>query len=417
MDTLLKALKRMKPPSEPKINKSDPNMWFIYWNHDVPFSLWHKHQRMRERIKVYDNLNDFKGEKNAEFRRQVWKYSLEVEKYNPFAAEMEEYHTIVSGVKIEEEKIEEAEKIVIVPGKGDTPLFFALDLFTKSRVRKTKNTSTLSAYKTTVSWIKKYFEVNSVTDIRCHQLTRDHIAEASLLRFDEGTWGGKKYNNEINQAMVILNWMGVEGYIVKNLANGTIEKMEEHTSIHEWYDRDLAVIVKQELRENCMIVYRACQFTYHLCIRSQKELMMLKARDIDRYLKRIRFRKELSKNKTETYRDYSEEFEKVLDDLDFNKIPGEFLLFGRGGVPGLDKAGKNTLADLFRPIKEKLGLGFEYTIYGWKHTRVVHEMMKGADPYEIQHLCRHGDLDATQKYMRNFTISLKRIYKPEDLTF
>jgi len=35
LDTLFSALKRMKPPSEAKINWSSPAKWFIFSNDDV----------------------------------------------------------------------------------------------------------------------------------------------------------------------------------------------------------------------------------------------------------------------------------------------------------------------------------------------------------------------------------------------
>jgi site-specific recombinase XerD len=81
------------------------------------------------------------------------------------------------------------------------------------------------------------------------------------------------------------------------------------------------------------------------------------------------------------------------------------------------RAGKNTLAALFKPVRDRIGLSPNYTIYGWKHTRVIHEMMKGTDAYEIQFMCRHGDLKETQNYMRGFDLSLRKIYEPQDLTF
>ena len=68
-------------------------------------------------------------------------------------------------------------------------------------------------------------------------------------------------------------------------------------------------------------------------------------------------------------------------------------------------------------VKEKLELSMDYTVYGFKHTRIVHELMKGTDGYQISHMARHNDKKSTKDYMRDYDITLVNIYKPEDLTF
>jgi integrase len=218
--------------------------------------------------------------------------------------------------------------------------------------------------------------------------------------------------------MIIFNWFETEEYIHKNTSSGRIRLMKTNKSKHRWYDKDTANNVKSALiKANCLPVYRASQFTYHLCIRSKAELMKLKVGDIDRKLKRIRFSAELSKDGVECYRDYSPEFEQVLTDMDFDSYPKNFYVFGKRGVPGEYKCHKDFLVVQFRPIREKLGLSEDYSIYGWKHTRTIPEMMKKADPYQIQHLLRHHNIKTTMDYMRDFNISLVNIYQPEDLTF
>ncbi|MGY0037620.1 hypothetical protein [Pedobacter sp. NJ-S-72] len=52
-----------------------------------------------------------------------------------------------------------------------------------------------------------------------------------------------------------------------------------------------------------------------------------------------------------------------------------------------------------------------------KHTRVIHEMMKGTDPYAIQYMIRHDELESVMTYMRKFDLKLKKVYDIEDLTF
>jgi hypothetical protein len=90
-DTFLKYIRHMQPPSEPQINKNNPNEWFIFWNHDVPESLLENYPRRRIRIKEKDNINRYKGEAREIYageRRLYWKYNLEKLNYNPFTQEL-----------------------------------------------------------------------------------------------------------------------------------------------------------------------------------------------------------------------------------------------------------------------------------------------------------------------------------------
>jgi site-specific recombinase XerD len=420
-DTLFKAVKRMQPPSEPLINRENPKKYFIYWNHDVPYPLWNKYKRKRVRIKVYDNVNRYKEqerEEYAELRRQVWKYNLQVLNYNPFEEEMLELQQIRVETKEVIQQIQEQQVISIEDSRKQTKLYDALELYIESRKARTKNTNSISSHKGTVKWIKEYFTSIKQQDILASEVTRLQIASALTYMQELRSWSNTTLNKELNFCSTAFNWLAREDYIIKNPFTGKIEKQKTKKVAHKWYDRETAATIKKALiSADQLPVYRACQFTYFLCVRSQAELLKLKVSDIDRTLKRVRYREDVSKNGNEEYRDYPDAFDEVLDSLEFDSLPQHYYLFGKAGVPHEIRAGKNTLAALFKPVRDRIGLSPNYTIYGWKHTRVIHEMMKGTDAYEIQFMCRHGDLKETQNYMRGFDLSLRKIYEPQDLTF
>jgi site-specific recombinase XerD len=411
----------MQPPSEPSINRENPKKYFIYWNHDVPYPLWNKYKRKRVRIKVYDNINRYKGQEREEYasmRQQVWKYNLQVLNYNPFEEELLELQRIKTDIREIVEQIQEQEVISDEDSRKQTMLFDALELYIESRKARTSNTNSISSHGATVKWIKEYFTSIGQQDILASKVTRLQIASALNYTKDLRSWSNTTYNKELNFCSTAFNWLAREDYIVKNPFTGKIEKQKTKKVAHQWYDRETAAAIKSALiKADQMPVYRACQFTYYLCVRSQAELLKLKVSDIDRTLKRVRYRADVSKNGNEEYRDYPDAFDQVLDALDFDNLPPDDYLFGKGGIPHKEKAGKNTLAALFKPVRDKIKLSPNYTIYGWKHTRVIHEMMKGTDPYEIQFMCRHGDLKETQNYMRGFDLSLRKVYIEEDLTF
>ncbi|WP_082434861.1 phage integrase SAM-like domain-containing protein [Pedobacter sp. Hv1] len=411
----------MQPPSKPQLNTDNPTKWYIWWNHDVPFPLWNNHPRKRIRIKKYDNINRFKGDerlKYAKLRLKVWEYVLKHSFYNPFEAELNELNSIKAEIKAVELKIEKAVVEADEKLKGNTNIIKALDLYMDSRIERINNTNSLSTHRGVIKWFTKFLTEKQLLHLKVSEIKRQHIADALLFTKKDREWGPTTYNSHVELIMTVFNWFEKEEYIVKNPASGKIDKVRAIVGIHKWYPKEIATPLKKymlDTGEN--LLYNACAFTYHLCVRSQQELLKMKVADIDFNLKRVRFRKEITKNGREAFRDFTPDFEKIVESMNIKQLPGEWYIFGSGGKPSIKMAGKNSLARIYKEIKDTNNLPEEYTIYSWKHTRVIHEMMKKTSPYEIQHICRHSSLTETEKYMRGFDISLNKVYNPEDLKF
>lgn len=427
-DTILRALKRMQAPSEPEINRTQPNKWFIEWHHDVPTALWHRYDRKRIRIKKYDNINrrsDNEREAYAETRRQYWKYQLEINNYNPFEKELQ-YEEWYNSRKVElsdqielEETKKAKSKLPEETRRKQLPIPDAFEAFMKSRRDRKLEPPSIGAYQGLVDWLEEGFKEIGCIDLPVGELKHINISGALNYIAEEREWTATTINKGVEFAMTLFNWLDTEEYIDKNPSKGKFIKLPTLKTKHRWYDKDTKKqVIDYITAKNNMSLLRACQFTYWLMIRSKKELRMLKVGDIDRTLKRIRFRADLSKNDEEMYRDFTPEFEAILNEMDLHKYPNHFYVFGSGdGTPGIKQCGHNYFSKMFMAVKEKLELSMDYTVYGFKHTRIVHELMKGTDGYQISHMARHNDKKSTKDYMRDYDITLMNIYKPEDLTF
>lgn len=423
-DTFSKYTTRMRAPSEPQINRENPNEYFIYWNHDVPQLLWHKYPRKRIRIKKKDNINRYSGpekEEYAEKRRMVWKYSLENLNYNPFEDELAELNKIEE--KKEEIIIKKAVKekpvvLTVSEQRKLTPINKACDLWVESKKDRTKNNNSISTYRVTATWFKAHFEALGEVSRPIDKLTSIEITEALMTAKQAKGWNNTTFNNEKQTLIGMFIWLQKNEYIKENLIKGKIDKLKEKKYKHTWYDKDTKDRVKKQLIEDDeMLVYHVMEFTYYILIRSKTELMKLKACDIDRTLKRVRYTAELDKEDTEAFRDYEPEFDMVLDAINFDAIPKNFFIFGKNGEPSEYKCHKDLFAVRWRPVRDKLGLPDKYTIYGMKHTRIVHELMKNTDGNDISYMARHNDPKSTKAYMRDYDLSLRNVYKPEDLKF
>lgn len=404
-------------PSIPKLNKSNPKKWFIYFNVDVPNELLSKYNTKRIRVKKYDDINRFEGEEKEAYAKErllIWQMAIKKKLYNHFENLLVPLETITKEIEIVKTEIQQQ---IEINKSSIIGVAEAFDLFVTSRKARTDNKKSISMWTATTTWFKEYLASVKALDIPIKQVTRKHIVDGLAKAKIEKKWGNTTYNNQVIFLMTIFNWLATEDIIDKNPAKGKIQRMKRKTSINRWYDREVADKVKKQLYADCKPVYFAAAFTYYLAVRSQQELMKLKVGDLDFTLNRLRFRKEVTKNGKEAFREWPTEFSRILDEMNLQQYPKDYYIFGKSGTPKIIKIGNGWLAAKFKTIRDTLGLEPEYTLYSWKHTRVVHEMMKGTDPYEIQYLCRHGSLDETQHYMKGFDLSLRKVYQPEDLTF
>lgn len=75
---------------------------------------------------------------------------------------------------------------------------------------------------------------------------------------------------------------------------------------------------------------------------------------------------------------------------------------------GKQPKGMNHYSYRFTVLRRLLEMEEGYTLYGVKHTRVVHLAMQGADPYDIMNFIGHTSLETTMKYLRNLGLAINR---------
>ena len=422
-DTFLSViLHKMRPPSKPEINKTKDTEWYITWNHDVPFPLWHKYTRRRIRIKVYDNINRYDGEdreKYAAARLKLWQHMVGNGLYNPFAKQLENLSKLSDQQTSAIAEIEEIEQEVNDLNRCNYTVKRALDAFMESRRQRKLNPKSIVSYQSSVDWLIDGLISTKNIDVPIGKIKHIHLSAALNWASEKREWSATTINKQVGFLMAILNWLETEDYIVKNPSKNKFMALPVKTKKHKWYDRELATKVKQEVLVNKKIaLYRAMQFIYWICIRSKDEIRKLKVGDIDTDMQRVRFSSELSKNRKEQYRPYGDEFAHIIKEMELHKYPKDHYVFGGStGMPGPSQCGHNFFSKQFKTIKDKLELSDDYTIYGWKHTRMVHELMKGTALTDISYLARHSDFKTTEIYLRDFDINLKRVYDLEDLKF
>lgn len=406
----------------PVIVKTNPQKWYISFTHLVPLEL-RKFKDLfpysTKRFKIYKGINDSslspdERDRLAENIRQTMEYALKAKIYNPFQDELDKLAEVPKILQ-QKEHFDNLTKTISEEERRKGVLFHdALDLFIESRKGRSLEYKTLSAYSSTVKWLK-----GGISNIKLSDVKYIHVSKAIDKIAKENSWKPGTINHNWEYAFTVFKWLTTEDYILKNPLEGKIEKIKVNTTIHKWFDRETFAKVKEYLEndKDYPWLLRVCQFTYWIMIRSKKELQSIKVGDIDFDLHQIKFRKEWTKNDSDQNRDYPPEFQKVLDEMGLKDLPKNWYIFGAGGYPGPKPCGHSIFLRAWLKLRDKLKLSGDYTIYGMKHTRIVHMMMLGMSSYEISHAARHSNSKTTDEYKKDYDISLTKVYKKEDLTF
>ena len=386
--------------TRPAINKNNPEKWFVYYNFMVPEDLRHLYSRGWKRFKVYAGINRFTGvERERAANDLVAELSLSLRNgwLNPFDSVRE---AIASPIELK---------------RTDMLCKDVLPLFMKSRSDRKLDANSISSYRNTVGWLLTGIGNISAGDVKFIDVSTTINKVAAL---PERSWGATTINKEWDFVQTIFNWLVLEDYMVKNPVKGKIIKLPTKKGKHKWYDKDTAILVKNTiLKSKSPWLLNVCQFTYEILIRSKNELRNIKVGDIDMDLGCVNFRKEWTKNSSDQTRDYSDAFHLLITKMNLANINKDWYIFGKNGKPGPGQGGHNYFSLAWAKIRDELGLSDQYTIYGWKHTAIVHDMMKGTDGYTISYRARHSDTKTTDDYKRDYDITLNRVYSAEDLCF
>src|SRR5690606_11130791 len=90
-----------------------------------------------------------------------------------------------------------------------------------------------------------------------------------------------------------------------------------------------------------------------------------------------------------------------------DKLPLDYYPFSDNLKPGAAMHIKNRMNENYRPIKDKLGLDHNYTLYSFKHTRCVNLLNAGFSDQEVMSLTGHSDAKSFETYKRSFVIDAK----------
>ena len=102
------------------------------------------------------------------------------------------------------------------------------------------------------------------------------------------------------------------------------------------------------------------------------------------------------------------QLKEILKERDIHNLPGNYYVFGKGGVPGPKMGDSIDYAEEHRKVVTSLKYGIEYTAYSWCHSGAVDRYLQNRDIVEIRDLKGHHSIKQTMDYLRDRGIDPER---------
>jgi integrase len=208
----------------------------------------------------------------------------------------------------------------------------------------------------------------------------------------------------LSDTSTIFKWLVKKKRIPLNPLS-EIEPKKTIATKNKYYDDATAAKLKALMRDVNPYLLKFFSTIYYTATRPKSETRLLKCKYVlwDRGL--LFIPGSISKNKKDDYVPLCNEMIELLKDMGVDNADPEFYIFSSKEQPDSKPASANYFSNQFLPLKRKLGLGEEYTLYGAKHLRAIHLAQDGINPYELMRLFRHSSLDITMNYLRDLGLA------------
>lgn len=371
---------------------------YVTYSYRVPLDLpkelqaGHKPPGKFEVFKVFEGINRAKDE---EFDQELLNTVQDKLKngFNPFQHEIDEWHRI-DAAKAQEEKAKEE--------------VITLNYATEKFLEGYKNEGTKGQYRTMVNFLKEYFtgEKELVTD-PWYQSVK-YITDEDLLAFmqhyeEKRPWKPNTYNDKVEKLITILEYCVSKKYLKENPAKHLEKYSKGNIVKHEYYQDDFIPVIKKAMLKIGFwgpILHQFCEVVYYSCTRTDQETRRLKVENIQWDLKQLYIPADIAKGERPRSIYMVGELEELFLSMNLKNVPGHYYIFGKEGVPGPLPTDDGFFSDRFREdVREPNGFSDKFTVYGWKHTRIVHLYLAGVDIALLQQLCGHSSPSMTLKYL------------------
>lgn len=363
--------------------------WFVEFKHWVPLEL-RKHYGNRRwvRIKMYKGINVVRTMEWAEHVKRAVIAWLR-DGYSPFEEDIEAHKALT-------EKIE----------KKSFSIQQALHLFETEWKRRDVHPKTMVKYKRALDRFIDWLRRKKLLQAAASTITGEHIEQYLYDSKAVGQWTNTTFNAERGFIGTIFNHLHKKGITAKIEHT---KKLRAKPKKHRYFDERTYNELRKLMIERDPYLYFACECVYYLCLRSEDELKQLKVGNI-----RPENRQVLINGKTgERIIPLVEEMQKIFESRKILDADADHFVFSvpaknkflPDGKPGPEPFGSGFFSKRFARIRKLAGISGDYTVMGFRHTRVIHLKTDGVPDADIMSLTGHTTYEAFGKYLRDLGLT------------
>lgn len=359
--------------------------WYIKYYYRIPLAvrkLYDDKEWYPFRIK--EDMNRRKGQEREEFANWLLEeITLSLKNgYNPFKPDLDLMNDTAASVAV-----------------ADTmSIRSALLLFLQKWGERGLDKTSLGKYNRYVGrlldWLtEKHLQESAVADI-----TADLLEKFLQENKRKHNLSNREYNNTLLFLRTAFSFLVKKKLITENpLAD--VDKQQARTVKHRYFDAVSLKTITTGLQTLDPYTLFAFQVVYHLCIRAEKELQNFKIGNILWDQDKVFI--DVGKGNKQRYIPMDQKIKKILQDRNLDQYPAHFHVFGPWGEPAEKSFSGTFFSRKFMKVRKKLGMDAAFSLYGAKHTRVIHLKQDGATDGDIMSLTGHTDPTAYAKYLRD----------------
>jgi integrase len=367
------------------------NAWYIEYYYRIPVAVRHLYDNKEwYRFRVTEDLNRRKGDDQKVYSEWLIDEVIRIlaAGYNPFEPDL-------AGEEAGQDEIELPKVMTAKDG---------LQLFLEKWALRGLEARTKYKYEHYIGRLIDWLIGNNLHNKDMRLIDSDHIEQFLQDQQKEFKFGNREYNNTMDFVRTAFIFLKKKKHIDSVPTDG-LTKLRAKVSKHRYYDEATLQSITKALINQDPYTYLACQTVYHLCIRSDKELMNLKVGNILWDQDKVFAEAEGTKGNADRYIPMDSKIKALLKNHLANKYPAEYYVFGINGEPAAKPFGNGFFAKRFRKVRDAAGISDQHTIYGFKHTRVINLKQDGATDADIMSLTGHRDFGAYAKYLRDLGLA------------
>jgi site-specific recombinase XerD len=381
-------LKERTPYKLPKIVRANGD-WHVKYFYEFPDQPGKfKEFRVRDGINYIHDLD----ERDIEIKElcKDIEYALKVEMFNPFLPK----NKIRRHIKEKKAEIEKQSAVMTLDG--------ALLWYVSKKRELGKSEKTLGDYQYDINPLITWCKKQSPAILKIDEITIDHVESYLADQAKAEKWKARTYNNKANSITTFFNYLQQKRKLKINpIQQGMLERRTNKAEKNKYYDQDTLNLLLPKLKKK-PVLRRRILWGYYTCARGS-ELRMLKIKDIDFNIQKITISAEVGKTGATVGKrsiPICQELMDIINEENLRGLPGDYFIFGPKGLPGESHLGVTYFSDMYKMVKEDINIDPNFTIYSFKHTRVVDLLVAGFDPIKVMYITGHSDWSSFQKYIR-----------------